>query len=82
MRTDWKKGDECWWFDNLTREIKSGIIIYAYATAPDNVCTAMKVRAHGAPDYKFSPNTTFLTSFDVFPTREALCEHYKKIFEI
>lgn len=80
MKIDWETGDECWWFDNLVHEIKSGVLVRIY-TNSDNICTSMTVRAYDAPDYKFSRNTTFLLSSDVFPTREALCEYYRKIFE-
>jgi len=74
MKTDWKVGDKCWWFDNLMHEIKSGVIEYTDGCSAD-------VMPDGIEKSNGSRNTIFLMAFDIHPTREALCEYYRKIFE-
>lgn len=54
-----------WWFDAMTQTIECNTIIYVNERAA-NVCTYDKILQIGR---------------EGFPTREALCEHYRKIFE-
>ena len=68
-----KPGDKVWVFMPTTQEIT-----YARMESETRVqkCRFISVR--------FSSGVTLgglKPGFDVFPTREALCEHYKKIFE-
>ncbi len=65
----WKVGDRCWYFDNYHRVISSAII-----TSIDyNILTGRD--EHTGVPVAFDEYT------EPFCTREALCEHYKKIFE-
>lgn len=70
-----KRGDKCWvWCQNAfgsTGTIEEGVIV-----SVDNEKFSpilIKLRFRDRP-YPFFPN-------EVFQTREALCEHYRKIFE-
>ena len=60
-----KPGDKVWWFDARTQTIECSTITYVNERA-GNVYTYDKVLWLGP---------------EGFPTREALCEHYRKIFE-
>lgn len=64
-----KPGDKVWYFDNNNRVISSAII----KNIGYNILEAIDER------------TSMPIGFDEhtlpFPTREALCEHYRKIFE-
>ena len=60
-----KPGDKVWWFDARTQTIEFGTVVDINERA-GNVYTYDK---------------TLWIGREGFPTREALCEHYKKIFE-
>lgn len=64
-----KPGDKVWYFDNYYRVISTAII------------REINYNAIEARD----EHTGFPVAFNErtlpFPTREALCEHYRKIFE-
>ena len=69
MKVDWKIGDRCWYFDSYNRVVSSAII----KNIGYNVLNAIDERT-GMP-IGFDEHTL------PFPTREALCEHYRRIFE-
>ena len=63
-----KPGDKVWVFDAIHQKIVSLRVIQG----GENAVTA----GHSPKDVGL-----FIPNFDCFPTREALCEHYRKIFE-
>jgi hypothetical protein len=68
-----KTGDKVWLFMPTTQEI-------TYAKMESET----RVQKSRFVSVKFRCGVTLSglkPGFDVFPTREALCEHYKKIFE-
>lgn len=69
MKVDWKIGDRCWYFDNYDKVICSAII----KNIDYNVLEARN--EHTGMPVGFDEHTL------PFPTREALCEYYRKIFE-
>ena len=60
-----KPGDKVWWFDARTQTIECGEVIEVDERA-GNIYTYDK---------------KLWIDREGFPTREALCEHYRKIFE-
>lgn len=74
MAQNLKKGDKVWFYMNITEEIVSATVADVFKTPNGN--TFIQIRFdEGGTVGGLKPN------FDVFPTREALCEHYRKIFE-
>lgn len=63
-----KPGDKVWVFDNARHKIVSEEVIEAGGVAI--------VAGHFGKHIG-----VYQLGFDCFPTREALCEHYRKIFE-
>jgi len=64
-----KPGDRVWVFDaliQLIREIEVDKVVY------EDGCEILYAK-HTLVDYMFG--------YDAFESREALCEHYRKIFE-
>lgn len=69
MKIDWKIGDRCWYFDSYNNVISSAIIKdinYNSIDARDE---------HNGVPVAFNEHTL------PFESREALCEHYRIIFE-
>jgi len=72
-RKDWKIGEECWYFSDIDKRIKRG--------------TILGLREHiDSTDMALLENVDTLERglwpvADIFPTREELCEYYRKIFE-
>lgn len=60
-----RPGDKVWWFDSRTQTIECG--------------EALEVNERGGVVYTFDKNLWL--GREAFPTRETLCEHYRKIFE-
>lgn len=60
-----KVGDKVWWYDARTQTIECS--------------EAISVNEHGGIVYTY--DKAFGLGREAFPTREALCEHYRKIFE-
>lgn len=60
-----KPGDKVWWFDARTQTIECSI-----------VCNTNE-----RGNIVFTYTLALVVGHDGFPTREALCEHYRKIFE-
>ena len=65
----WKVGDRCWYFDNYRRVISTVII----KSIESNFI-------RGRDEHTGVP-VAFDEWTEPFSTREALCEHYRKIFE-
>lgn len=64
-----KPGDKVWYFDNFCRVVSSAIIkAIGYNTIE-------AIDEHTGLPVAFNEHTL------PFPTREALCKHYRKIFE-
>ena len=59
-----KAGDNVWWFDARSQTIECS--------------TAVEVSERGGVVYTYFK--TLQLDREGFPTREALCEHYRKIF--
>lgn len=68
MKTDWKTGDRCWFF-RCDGDILSATITEIDEDCIRGDCDALPVRVIIRKEYP------------IFPTREALCEYYRKIFE-
>jgi len=64
-----KPGDKVWMFDPIRQKIVSEKVI----TAEGDTVVAGSFRNFIG---------VFCLGFDCFPTREALCEHYRKIFDL
>ena len=60
-----KPGDKVWWFDARTQTIDCE--------------EALEVNERGGVVYTYDKDLWL--GREAFPTREALCEHYRKIFE-
>lgn len=75
MKTDWKEGDICWFWSALAYrnvgKIDCGIVI----GTTDYGIPEVLVKVEG----KDRPCRIF--TMEAFHTREALCEHYRKVFE-
>ena len=69
-----KPGDKVWWFDELSQEIKERVAL-------DVEERDGKIWVVCAPSANCSRGVVHFLGFDCFPTRDALCEHYRKIFE-
>ena len=66
-------GDKVWWFDAATKSIHSGVIYGG--GEDDNGLWTGSVR-----DDEFPTHLRFSFGTELFSSREALCEHYRKIF--
>ena len=69
-----KPGDKVWVFLHTTQEITEGKVFRMYhlfGTDYVQIYYTSGVLSGG-----------FRVGWDVFPTREALCEHYRKIFDL
>ena len=60
-----KPGDKVWWFDARTQTIECGEVL--------------EVNERNSVVYTYGK--IFWLGREAFPNREALCEHYRKIFE-
>ena len=69
-----KPGDKVWFYMNIEQEIVSTTVTDVFKTPSGN--TYIQIRFdEGGTVGGLTPG------LDVFPTREALCEYYRKIFE-
>lgn len=73
-----KPGDKVWVFEYLNQEIRCGSC-KSVVTNGDYVYVAISFGqlSNGKELVEYG----HVFGFDCFPTREALCEHYRKIFE-
>lgn len=72
-----KPGDNVWVFLAGTQEIEEGTCIDILG-GPSRYYVTIGVKT---PSGAIIRNGGYVLNYDCFPTREALCEHYKKIFE-
>ena len=67
-----KTGDKVWLFNNIIQEIEERIVDGVTCDRGTNYIWRLELRGEKG---------AFYLGFECFPTREALCEHYRKIFE-
>ena len=72
-----KPGDKVWVFNAGTQEIDAGVCIDILGGPKRYYVTIGFTMPSGA----VITNGGYVLNYDCFPTREALCEHYRKIFE-
>ena len=66
-----KPGDKVWVFNDALQKIQSGTV----------TSVTEYRRGHFWVNVRYILTDGGVEGVHVFPTREALCEHYKKIFE-
>jgi len=73
MKTEWKVGDKCWFFNGhcIQEFILTGI-------SQREGCFTRLEGHYPGKDYQ---RVIMTMPYPIFPSREALCEHYRKIFE-
>lgn len=69
MAQNLKSGDKVWVFDWWNQRIEEITVQQVY------------ILYDGRESLDLGNKTDHFLGFDCFPTREALCEHYMKIFE-
>lgn len=62
-------GQKCWVYHPIVQKIEEGVIVSRNGLGFRVLCDSRRERPY---DFLFH---------EVFPTREELCEHYRKIFE-
>jgi hypothetical protein len=72
-----KRGDKVWVFDYFDQEIEEGSCVQVIPCFKRTYITIEFKLPNGSPIC----NGGYILGKDCFPTREALCEHYRKIFE-
>lgn len=77
-------GDKVWYFDHRLELITESEIVVV-ENVDDNLFYSVYDYYRAAASTKILPEqfmpTLRISQDKVFPTREALCEHYRKIFE-
>lgn len=74
-----KPGDKVWYFEHITERITESEVVRV-SRAGDHKILEVKDPLHAVAPFAISP-VRCVSAERAFPTREALCEHYKKIFE-
>lgn len=72
-----KPGDKVWVFNYFNQEIEEGSCVQVIPFFRRTYITI----EFKSPNGSAICNGGYILGKDCFPTREALCEHYKKIFE-
>ena len=72
-----RPGDKVWVFHESTQEIDNGICLDIQGGPKRYYVTI----GFTMPNGSIIRNGGYVLNQDCFPTREALCEHYRKIFE-
>jgi len=72
-----KEGDKVWVFQASPQEIVEGTCVDVLRSKRRTYVTIGFTMPSGA----IIRNGGHVLNYDCFPTREALCEHYRKIFE-
>lgn len=72
-----KPGDKVWVFNTVTQEINVGVCIDILG-GPKRYYVTIGFKMPSGAFIRFGG---YVLNYDCFPTREALCEHYRKIFE-
>ena len=76
-RKELKPGDKVWVFNNTAQEIMDGLCLQVIKHSRRTYITIGFKTNNGAIIHSGGN----VLNKDCFPTREALCEHYRKIFE-
>lgn len=74
-----KPGDKVWYFEHITEKITESEVVRVCLMG-GYVVLEVKDPLHAVAPFAISP-VRCVSAERVFPTREALCEHYRKIFE-
>ncbi len=74
-----KPGDKVWLFEPITEKITESEV-RRICRAGEHKILEVKDPLHAVEPFAVSPVRS-ISAERAFPTREALCEHYKKIFE-
>lgn len=72
-------GDKVWYFEHVTERIEECEIVRIRRMGKHKILE-VKDSLHAVAPFDISPVWSVLAN-RVFPSREALCEHYRKIFE-
>ena len=74
-----KPGDKVWYFEHITERITESEVVRV-SRVGDHKILEVKDPLHAVEPFAISP-VMCVSAERAFPTREALCEHYRKIFE-
>lgn len=74
-----KPGDKVWYFEHIAERILISEVVRVCRVGEHEVLE-VKDPLHAVAPFAISP-TRNVPVERAFPTREALCEHYRKIFE-
>ena len=74
-----KPGDKVWYFEHITERITESEVVRV-SRVGDHKILEVKDPLHTVAPFAISP-VRRVSAERAFPTREALCEHYRKIFE-
>lgn len=74
-----KPGDKVWYFEHITERITESEVVRVCHVEGHEVLE-VKDPLHAVEPFAISPTRNIAVE-RAFPTREALCEHYRKIFE-
>ena len=74
-----KPGDKVWYFEHIIERIVESEVVRV-CRMEGHVVLEVKDPLHTIEPFAISP-TRCVSAERAFPTREALCEHYRKIFE-
>lgn len=74
-----KEGDKVWYFEHITEKITESEVVRVCRVG-DHKVLEVKDSLHAVAPFAISPTRNIAVE-RAFPTREALCEHYRKIFE-
>lgn len=74
-----KPGDKVWYFEHITEEITESEVV-RICRMENHEILEVKDPLHAIEPFAMSP-TRLVSAERAFPTSEALCEHYRKIFE-
>lgn len=75
-----KPGDKVWYFEYITEEITESEVV-RICRVENHEFLEVKDPLHAIEPFAISP-TRCVSAERAFPTREALCGHYRKIFEL
>lgn len=70
-----KPGDKVWFYYNEKQKITTATVIEYESIFDDGDYVTVRFDDYG------TVTTGLMDGINIFPTREALCEHYRKIFE-
>ena len=74
-----KPGDKVWYFEHITERITESEVVRV-SRVGGNKILEVKDPLHTVAPFAISP-VRCVSAERAFPTREALCEYYRKIFE-